>query len=75
MTTTIYKEKDTGKIAAVFENCTTKSETWNDTNKYTIEKIEGQAEIHPDLKPPQTEQESLEDKIRRIAREEIGATP
>lgn len=68
---TLYREISSGKVAAVFENCDTTSVIWLDPTKYTREttELDAKIEILPVLSPNET----FEDKIRRIAREEIAA--
>jgi hypothetical protein len=69
----IFKEKTTGKIAAVFEGCNTLSERYNNTDIYAKDSVEGAVSIDVSLIPPTPQHETLEQKIKRIVKLELEA--
>lgn len=68
----VFREKATGKVAAVFENCLSESPVFNNAELYDKEETRESVCIDPSLQAPPIVRESLEEKIRRIAKEEVA---
>lgn len=67
-----YRDKTTGKINAVFENCITNSTHWENELLFTKEIFtENKPNIDASLIPQPQPKQTLNEKIRGIVQEEL----
>jgi len=66
-----YVQKENNKVAAIFLGCTTKSAKWNDKNLYYKDEITT-GQIDESLTPEVIAPETLDEKIKRIIKEEAA---